>query len=129
MKRAGAEPDRKLVDSAGTSASASCTPALPAASDDPRTSTFIDAVSASMGEGGDALASSPPPPAVTSEGPVLPGRLAQQCQGLFLQPRLLGRRQPHDPFDLAWVERVLPQVSVPQEPALQRAEALQQQRQ
>ena len=63
------------------------------------------------------FASRPP-----SHGPVIPGPLPQQAQAFLLQPRLLRRRQPEDPFDLARIERVLPQVSVPEQPALQRAE-------
>ena len=54
-----------------------------------------------------------------SHGPVIPGPLPQQAQAFLLQPRLLRRRQPEDPFDLARIERVLPQVSVPEQPALQ----------
>jgi hypothetical protein len=57
-----------------------------------------------------------------SHGPVIPGPLPQQAQGFLLQPRLLRHRQPEGPFDLARIERVLPQVEVPEQPALQRAE-------
>ena len=68
------------------------------------------------------FASRPP-----SHGPVIPGPLPQQAQGFLLQSLLLRHRQSEDPFVLARVERVLSQVEVAEQPALQRAQPLQQQ--
>jgi len=70
---------------------------------------------------------SKPPPSDTSEGPVLPACLPQQRQGLLLHPLLLTGAQPHHLLNLARVERVLPQVAVPEQLVLLRVEALQQQ--
>jgi hypothetical protein len=53
--------------------------------------------------------------------------LPQELQGLLLQPLLLFGFEAHHLLDLARVERVLPQVAVPEQPALPRAEALQEQ--
>ena len=66
--------------------------APPVGSNGARSSAFIYAVSASVGEGGYALAASPPPPAAASEGPVLPPCLPQQRQRLLLQPLLVAGR-------------------------------------
>ena len=62
-------------------------------------------------------ASQPP-----ARGSVLPCCLPQQRQSLLLQSLLLFRIEAHHRLDLARVERVLPQVAVPEQLALLWAE-------
>jgi hypothetical protein len=57
----------------------------------------------------------------------LPGPLPKQRQRLLLHPLLLTGGQARHLLDLARVERVLSQVAVPEQPAMQRAQPLQQQ--